>query len=172
LSNLSTPFASGFNPPLPSGADYQAIGADADRLFDGAILSFPVDEYAGARVETAALATIFAASPPAADGLVTAVYTFMRHTMIVGLTVIPVPLPIPPFFIPLTVPLPIPNFVPARNDLLVNMGSALGAPAPFVASGAFFGPVGRDHASIADGPMGAFVLPLLVATDTARGDLR
>jgi hypothetical protein len=171
MSNLTTSFTAGFNPPLPAGADYRSVGADADRRLDGLILSSPVDEYAAARVETPALASIFASSPAAADALVTAVYHFMRNTAMVRVTLVFIPIPFPPFFIPVTVPLPIPNLVPAPNDLLVSLRSALGAPSPFVPALAFTGTGGRDHADIANGGVGAAVLPLLISTDLTRGDL-
>jgi hypothetical protein len=171
LSNLTTPFAGGFNPVVPIGADYQAIGADADRRVDGRILSSPVDEYAAARSESGTLTSLFTFSPAVADDVTTATYQFMRNTSTVRVIGILVPVPYPPFLIPLTVPLAIPRGAPVGNDLLVNLGSSLGAPAPFAPVGSFSGPGARDHASVANATMGGFVLPFLVMTDLTRGDL-
>jgi hypothetical protein len=168
IPNLTTTFTAGFNPTLPPAADYRAIGADAERLVDGRIMAFPVDEYLGARMESGSLAAIFAVSPRDADAIATTLYQFMRNTATVRAVLVFIPVPFPPFIIPVTVPAPFPNLITAPNDLLVSLRSARGAPAPFVASFAFT----RDHGDIADRGVAAAVLPLLVTTDTTRGDLR
>jgi hypothetical protein len=56
------------------------------------------------------------------------------------------------------------------NDLLVRSDSALGAPAPFVP--ALGSPVPFDHAGVAGTAVGAAIVPLVIATDRLRGDLR
>jgi hypothetical protein len=173
IPNLTSAFTAGFNPPLPPAADYRALGADADRFLDGLIRSgSPIDEYAAARSENGAVAAVFAANPAAADALVTAVYHFMRNTATVQVVLVFVPIPFPPFFVPVTLPLPLPNFIPAPNDLLVSVRSALGAPPPFVPAAVFAGAAGRDHADIANRATGTTVLPLLITTDLVRGDLK
>ena len=194
--DLTTFSNASFNPPLPSGADYRMLGADADLNGNGVIESAPVDEYLAARGENGTLAAIFASppiviggqtitGPQIADTLVTTAYQILFKVSAVTVTKIAIPLPLPPFppipgleFIPplviitVTVPTPIPG--PASpNDILVTTRSALGAPAPFVSPFApFIGPTGREHASVANGGVAGAVIPLLITTDVTRGDLK
>jgi hypothetical protein len=164
ILDLTTFAGLGFNPPLPTGADYQMIAGDADTDSDLMIRSAPVDEYAPARSEQAMLASLFASDPPAADALVTDVYRFLRGTAVV----VALPVPVVPGVTGL-LPLPIPGPT-MPNDLLVRSDSALGAPAPFVPAPRSVVPF--DHAGIAGPSVGADLVPLVIATDTLRGDLR
>jgi hypothetical protein len=168
VPDLTTSFTASFNPPLPPAADYRMLGADTDFNGDGFIVSAPFDEYLAAHTAPdGSLAPVFAANPAGADALATTVYQFLRNVGSVGIAPAVIPLPFPPFFVIVTVPVPIP-FGGGLNDLLVTTISANGAPAPF----ATIGNLRRDHASVANGATGAFILPFLIATDTARGDLR
>jgi hypothetical protein len=171
--DLTTFVGLGFNPPLPSGADYRMIAADADADHDLMIRSAPVDEYAPARSEQAMLASLFAGDAAGTDALVTGVYRFLLTTQ----SVIPVPVPVPIPFLPATtgiIVLPIAGPTPMPNDLLVRSDSALGAPAPFVP--ALGSPAASilpfDHAGVAGTAVGATIVPLVIATDRLRGDLR
>jgi hypothetical protein len=167
--DLTTFAGLAFNPPLPTGADYQMIAADADADRDLTIRSAPVDEYAPARSEQAMLASLFAGDAPGTDALVTGVYRFLLTTQ----TVIPIPVPVPIPFLPGAtgmIALPIAGPTPMPNDLLVRSDSALGAPAPFVP--ALGSPVPFDHAGVAGTAVGAAIVPLVIATDRLRGDLR
>jgi hypothetical protein len=166
--DLTTFAGLAFNPPLPTGADYQMIAADADADRDLTIRSAPVDEYAPARSEQAMLASLFAGDAPGTDALVTGVYRFLLTTQ----TVIPIPVPVPIPFLPGAtgmIALPIAGPTPMPNDLLVRSDSALGAPAPFVP--ALGSPVPFDHAGVAGTAVGAAIVPLVIATDRLRGDL-
>jgi hypothetical protein len=165
-ADLTTVAGATFNPPLPPAADYRTIGADADLNGDLLILSTPVDEYAAARMEGA----------PASDGVVTATYRFLRFTRAVAAKVSVAPVPCPPPcpvpFIPVLVtqPVPIPGGGP--NDLLVSTASAMPLLPPFVAAAPpFSGPGGREHASVANAGVAGIVIPLILASERARGDL-
>ena len=168
--DLTTFAGLAFNPPLPTGADYQMIAADADAVRDLMILSAPVDEYAPARSEQPTLAAVFASSPPAADALATGVYRFLLTTQ----SVVPVPVLVPIPFVPGAstglIPLPIAGPTPMPNDLLVRSDSALGAPAPFVPGLGSVVPF--DHAGLGGPAVGGEIVLLVRATDRLRGDLR
>jgi hypothetical protein len=144
------------------------IAGDADLIPDTLIRSAPVDEYAAVRADLGGLP-----ATPGNDALATIAYQFMRNTRTVVVAPVIIPVPFPPFFLPAMVPVFLPNPFPMPNDLLVAMPSALGAFPPMMPLPLFIGPtIGRNHASIADGPMAGFVVPFLRATDMVRGDLR
>lgn len=161
-----------FDPPLPSGVDYRMLASDVDADGDSFIVSAPVDEYAPLRAE-AGLPAGFGT-----DVLATTVHAFLSTTQ----SVITVPLPAPvPVSLPIVGPVlalwRLPVAIPglgSPNDLLVRADSALGAPPPFVpafGSAAASTLVG-DHAAMGGPGAGVALVPLLLATDTVRGDLR
>lgn len=167
--DLTTYAGLAFNPPLPTGADYQMIAADADADRDRMIRSAPVDEYAPARSEQADLAATFARNPAEADALVSQVHGFLLTTQ--SVIAVPVPVPIP--FVPLPatglIVLPLYGPTPMPNDLLVRSDSALGAPAPFVRAASV---LPFDHAGLGGPAAGGEIVLLVRATDRLRGDLR
>ena len=173
IPNLTTSFTAGFNPPLPTGADYRTLAGDTDTDGNGFITGGELpgipDEYAAARAE-GGLNTLFATNPLAVDALVTATYQFMHNVSSVTTVTIPVGIPVFPFIITVTLPLPLPGGGP--NDLLVNVFSAHPGRAPFTGVATFSGAAGRDHASMANAASAATVLPFLITTDTTRGDLK
>lgn len=195
IPNLTTFFTSVFNPPLPTAADYRMLGGDTDLNGDGSIVNVPVDEYLAARSEPpppppSTLAGIFAippttfggftiTGPQLANGLATLIHGILSNVsrFTVGSTTVVIPLPFIPFPVVVTIthPVPVLTTAPAPNDLLVTIGSANGGPAPFVSAVApltFTLAAGRDHASIANAGVAAFVIPLLITTDLVRGDLK
>ena len=170
--DLSTFANASFNPPLPPAADYRMIAADPDVIRDRLIVGSPIDEYAPARSEQPFLAALFAAEmaatlrTPASDAIVTTLYNFLFMTR--SVVVVPVTLPLPiPLLTVSAVAFPIPG-VPMFNDLLVRADSALGGPPPFVSAGLRPG----DHASVGGTAVGAAIVPLVIATDLSRGDLK
>ena len=176
--DLSTFANASFNPPLPPAADYRMIAADADLLLpDRLILGAPIDEYAPARSEQPFLAALFASEmsstgvTPVSDGIVTTSYNFlfMTHSVVVVPVILPLPIPfLPPGLLTVSgVAFPLPG-VPGPNDLLVRSDSALGGPPPFVPAGLLPG----DHAAVGGTAVGAAIVPLVIATDLSRGDLK
>jgi hypothetical protein len=168
VPDLTTSFTAGFNPALPPAADYRMLGADADLDGDGVIENSGAagDEYLAARGETPALASLFASDPTATDVAMTGVYQFLRNVGRVTVTTTTISF----FGIPVaTITHPMPVFGGGGlNDFLVTVPSATSAPLPFTPLGFTAG----DHASVARGGIATALLPFLVATDTARGDLR
>lgn len=173
LLDLTTLAGAAFNPRLPTGVDYSTIAADLDGNADGVVTSAPTDEYAPARSESPMLATFFAIDPVLTDGLVNDVHRFLTSTrVVIG---VPTPIPVPtgiPFLPVLSTVLPVSlTGPPTANDLLVRTDSANGAPAPFLpAPGTSL--VFADHAGLASRSVGFAVVPLVIASDRARGDLR
>ena len=196
IVDLTTFSAGAFNPPLPSGTDYRMLGADADLNGNGVIDSAPVDEYLAARGENATLAGIFGRAGHNHRGNHyhgTTKGRCHRYHRIPDSAQCsnrgrrqcdPFPFPdrrypyrtrvLPPLVI-VTASVPSPIFGPAApNDLLVTIGSAIGAPAPpfIVPFTPFTGAAGREHASIANAGVATLIIPFLITTDVTRGDLK
>ena len=161
-----------FDPPLPSGVDYRMLASDVDADGDALIVSAPVDEYAPLRAE-AGLPAGFGT-----DVLATTVHAFLSTTRSVVTVPLPAPVPVSlPIIGPVLALWRLPVAIPgpgSPNDLLVRADSALGAPPPFAS--AFGSPAAStlvgDHAAMGGPGAGAALVPLVIATDRATGDLR
>lgn len=168
--DLTTWATAAFNadnvPFLPPEIVYRAVGADADQNQNGRIDAVP-DEFAASRVESSQLRTIYAVSERLAANAIDAAYQIIRNSASVTVvtrerTVLGFPV--------LTYSVGVVNPGGDLNDTLVPLSSAAGPGFTFLPP--FVAAEGRDHASIADGGVGATIAAHIRFSEETIGDFR
>jgi hypothetical protein len=173
--DLTTYAAIDFNrrniPNLPD-ADYNQIGADADR--NGSMSIDLLEEWVALNVDSALLGS--GALVGAAEPVIDLFYRTLRETANVGLALsyryIPGPGGLTSSLQPIVKVI---RDVGGENlnDTLVPVESALAfGPMPKTRSAVFEGPDGRNHSSISEADVAALVSGWLIDAEQRRGDLR
>lgn len=166
--HLTTFAVAGFNAAnvgrLPAGIDYRAVAADADQNGNAEIDITP-DEYAGVRGEEAALRTL---PTRVSRSITNKVYRILRmagRVDVVTRSVTVAGVTLKTYRVGVIHPTGGPNDV----AVIIDSGSGVG---PYVALPPRTGAFGRDHGTIADAGVAAFVLPYIQASEATRGDFR
>lgn len=171
--NLTPRFAAAFNatnvPALPTDIVYNTVGGDAD-VNNTSTIDIEA-ELAALRIESPDLAS---KSTFVATAIIDRIYQILRNT-----TSVSIRYEVRPGFFwgstRVAVLTSVPNPTPLGNDTLVTIPSAMGVGGfgtLVTNTSSFSGAAGRNHSNIADAGVASTILPWILATERANGDLR